>query len=145
MSGRGGDNTSLPHQREKVYCGAEMVPARRLECQLGRIFLSMYLPANLPQGVSIYPSTNYQSRPIHYSLASLTICGHCYSIILRGSEPFCIIFIEPLGLGEGFPGIRYIKNIPLWIHVSFTLTHNNGKVKGAELLGMVRHSRQYQW
>ena len=34
--------------------------------------------------------------------------------------PLCIIFIEPLGLGEGFPGLRYIKNIPLWIHVSIT-------------------------
>ena len=47
------------------------------------IFLSMYLPANLPYGVSIYLSTNYQSRPIDYSLASLTICCHCYLIILR--------------------------------------------------------------
>ena len=57
------------------------------------IFLSMYLPANLPYGVSIYPSTNYQSRPMHNAqcLAILTICGHCYSIILRGSKPLDIL------------------------------------------------------
>ena len=46
----------------------------------------MFLPANLPWRVSIYLCTNYQSRPTHHRLASLTIHAHCYSIILPAWE-----------------------------------------------------------
>ena len=68
--------------REKVYSGVEVL----LLCYA--IFLSIFLPANLPSGVSIDLSTHCQFRQIHHNLSSLALRGHCYSIILRACAKY---------------------------------------------------------
>ena len=50
------------------------------------IFLSMYLPANLPGSVSINLSTHCQSRAIHRSLDSLALRAHSNSTTSDFSE-----------------------------------------------------------
>ena len=75
---------SCIHPGERGYTGVayyRTASAVQVLARLYPIFLSMFLPANLPCGVSIDLSTHHQSLPIHHSLASLALRAHCYSII----------------------------------------------------------------
>ena len=75
--------------REKGYTGVAITATAHVQSRLFAIFLSMFLPTNLPGGVSIDLSTYWQSRLMHQSLASLAIRAHSYSIrsLFRGPSP----------------------------------------------------------